>query len=261
MLLHQSEIDQFINKGFVRIENAFSKELAVQVRARLWRDLKMSPSDPATWSFPVIRLGMYSEPPFIEAANSEKLHRAFDDLVGPDQWIPCQAMGTFPVRFPSLTPPGDTGWHVDASFPGAYASNYFDWRVNMYSKGRALLMLFLFSDVNESDAPTRIKEGSHLKVASLLSKYGHEGLSFMEIATEIQDIEGKEGHMTGPAGTVYLCHPFIVHAAQAHQGSVPRFLAQPPLVQRQDFMIADKTTPYSPVECAIRIGAMSAQCQ
>lgn len=34
----------------------------------------------------------------------------------------------------------------------------------------------------------------------------------------------------GPAGTVYLCHPFLVHAAQRHRGAQPRFLAQPPLL-------------------------------
>jgi hypothetical protein len=35
---------------------------------------------------------------------------------------------------------------------------------------------------------------------------------------------------TGDAGTVYLCHPFLVDAAQPHQGEHPRFLAQPPLL-------------------------------
>ena len=35
---------------------------------------------------------------------------------------------------------------------------------------------------------------------------------------------------TGDAGTVYLCHPFLVHAAQPHHGERPRFLAQPPLL-------------------------------
>jgi len=35
---------------------------------------------------------------------------------------------------------------------------------------------------------------------------------------------------TGDAGTVYLCHPFLVHASQPHQGYCPRFLAQPPLL-------------------------------
>ncbi len=32
---------------------------------------------------------------------------------------------------------------------------------------------------------------------------------------------------TGEAGTVYLCHPFLVHAAQIHRGKRPRFMAQP----------------------------------
>ena len=34
---------------------------------------------------------------------------------------------------------------------------------------------------------------------------------------------------TGSLGDVYLCHPFLVHAAQPHRGRVPRFMAQPPL--------------------------------
>jgi hypothetical protein len=33
---------------------------------------------------------------------------------------------------------------------------------------------------------------------------------------------------TGSLADVYLCHPFLVHAAQPHHGSCPRFIAQPP---------------------------------
>lgn len=36
--------------------------------------------------------------------------------------------------------------------------------------------------------------------------------------------------LAGEAGTVYLCHRFLVHAAQPHRGRRPRFLAQPPLL-------------------------------
>ena len=41
------------------------------------------------------------------------------------------------------------------------APDFLSWRANIYSKGRALLMLFLFSDVGERDAPTLIRVGSH----------------------------------------------------------------------------------------------------
>ena len=41
--------------------------------------------------------------------------------------------------------------------------NFMEWWANITSRGRALLMLFLFSDVGESDAPTRIRVGSHIE--------------------------------------------------------------------------------------------------
>jgi hypothetical protein len=30
---------------------------------------------------------------------------------------------------------------------------------------------------------------------------------------------------TGEAGTVYLCRPFLIHAAQKHRGTTPRFMS------------------------------------
>ena len=91
--------------------------------------------------------------------------------------------GTFAVRFPSGLPPGDDGWHIDASFPPAepdQREDPFKWRV-------------------------------------------------------------------------YLCHPFLLHAAQAHHGTAPRILAQPPLHPRgwinKSF---DPVAGTSPLEAAIR---------
>ena len=37
-------------------------------------------------------------------------------------------------------------------------------------------MLFLFSDVGEDDAPTRIRVGSHLQIARELAPAGESGL-------------------------------------------------------------------------------------
>jgi hypothetical protein len=64
--------------------------------------------------------------------------------------------------------------------------------------------------------------------------------------------ERPQALATGEAGTVYLCHPFLVHAAQIHRGSVPRFLAQPPLAPAEPFRLHRKDDDYSPVEIAIR---------
>jgi hypothetical protein len=230
-VLSIAQINQFIHDGFVRIDHAFSSSTAAAARDILWKDLGVDRHDPATWTKPVVRLGWYTQQPFIDAANSPRLHAIFDQLIGKDRWEPRGNMGTFPVRFPSPDDPGDTGWHVDASFAGpADNSSFADWRVNIKSKGRALLMLFLFSDVGEHDAPTRIRVSSHLDVARVLKPAGDEGLSFMELAGTLGTMPDRsEVLATGPAGTVYLCHPFLVHAAQPHRGHKPRFLAQPPL--------------------------------
>ena len=38
----------------------------------------------------------------------------------------------------------------------AQYNDYSTWRINIHSRDRELLMLFLFSDVDEQNAPTRI---------------------------------------------------------------------------------------------------------
>ena len=222
---------EFIEHGFVRLTHAFPREIADAARAILWRDTGCDPADPATWTRPVIRLGMYAQPPFVDAANTPALHAAFDQLVGAGRWLRRDSLGTFPVRFPSPDDPGDAGWHVDASF-GYDHPDFMEWRVNVRSRGRALLMLFLFSDVGEDDAPTRIRVGSHLEMARQLAPAGDAGLSLRDMAANgfAETAHCREVLATGEAGTVYLCHPFLVHAAQPHRGTRPRFMAQPPLL-------------------------------
>ena len=159
-------------------------------------------------------------------------------------------LGTFPVRFPSRHAPSDDGWHVDMSF-GTDNPDFMEWRVNVKSRGRALLTLFLFSDVGPDDAPTRIRKGSHQTIARELLPHGETGMTLRQLAADgFASTKGCDLALaTGEAGTVYLCHPFVVHAAQPHRGKEPRFMAQPPLLPRGDF---DPALPPSPVQIAIR---------
>ena len=254
--LSLAQIDQFITDGFVRIDEAFPRELADAGRAILWADTGCDPDDRTTWIRPVIRLNQYGHPPFQKAANTPVLHRAFDQLVGPGRWAPRTTLGTFPVRFPSSDDPGDAGWHIDVGFGWQEQPNDFlSWRANVTSKDRALLMLFLFSDVGEGDAPTRIRVGSHLDIARQLAPAGDEGLSLRELSVNgfAETAHCPEVLATGAAGTVYLCHPFLVHAAQPHRGTSPRFMAQPPLGLAQPFSLRRPDGDYSPVEAAIRL--------
>lgn len=249
--LTPAQIDAFIQDGFVRIDNAFSRALAEEAAAILWRDAGCDPGDPASWRSPVIRLGHYAQPVFRDAANTPLLHRAFDQLVGAGRWQLPGALGTFVLRFPSSEAPDDDGWHIDVSF-GTDKPNFLDWRANVTSRGRALLMLFLFSDVGEADAPTRIRAGSHIDIARQLAPAGEAGLTLGELAADgfAGSAHRREVLATGAAGTVYLCHPFLVHAAQPHRGTRPRILAQPPLLPA--VALDPWRVDAAPVEAAIR---------
>jgi len=252
-VLTPEQIERFITDGFVRLDDAVPRDLVDACRAILWAAAGCDPDDRRTWTRPVVRLGELALPPFRAAASTPRLHAAFDQLVGPGRWAPRGGLGTFPLRFPSPDDPGDAGWHIDPSFD-IHLPDFFAWRVNVASKGRALLMLFLFSDTGEDDAPTRIRVGSHVDIARRLAPAGDAGLSLRDLAADgFTAGEGRpEALATGPAGTVYLCHPFLVHSAQPIRGDRPRFLAQPPLLPAEPLRLERDDSAYSPVELAIR---------
>jgi hypothetical protein len=257
--LDDAQIGQFIRDGFVRIDRAFPRELADEARVVLWRDTGCDPNRPATWTKPVIRLSGCNDEPFLKAQGTPVLHPAFDQLVGKGRWRlgSLGFGGTFAVRFPHPDDPGDAGWHVDVSFPGddCDSNERYDFsarRVNVTSRGRALLMLFLFSDIGLRDAPTRIRVGSHLDMARFLAPAGEAGYAMSDLMLDLMGADRPEALATGEAGTVYLCHPFLVHAAQRHHGTMPRFLAQPPLHPAEPFRLDREDGDYSPVEIAIR---------
>lgn len=248
--LTSHQVQAFINDGFIKIETAFSADLAKQCRDALWAEIGLSPDRPESWTEPVVRVGFRTSPPFAAAANTPVLHRAYDQLVGEGRWLPPKGLGTFPIRFPSTASPGDDGWHVDVSF-GTENPDFMEWRSNVKSSGRALLMLFLLSDVGPDDAPTRIRKGSHLAIARELLPYGDAGATLRQLsANDYASTQNCEVVLaTGTAGSVYLCHPFLVHAAQPHRGRQPRFMAQPPLLPTAEF---DPKLPPSAVQIAIR---------
>lgn len=255
-VLSEHEVAAFVRDGFVRLAGAFPRETADACREFLWREAGLSPDDPAGWTQPVVRLPGSAAEPFQQAATTPRLHAAFDQLVGEGSWLPRVGLGTFPIRFPHPDDPGDAGWHIDGGYALADGAGL---GVNLRSRGRALLMLFLFSDVGPDDAPTRIKVGSHLDVPRFLAPHGDAGVDLFEMCGEM-DRAGLLGGSprpvalaTGAAGDVYLCHPFLVHAAQPHRGTVPRFIAQPPLYPCGELELDRADGAFSPVEQAVRL--------
>lgn len=243
------DVERFLDDGYLKIESAFDRDLGLRCQEQLWETIGLDSADPATWTEPLVRVTAMATPEFTAAANTPGLSEAFDALVGQGNWRPRCGLGTFPLRFPSDEPPPEAGWHVEASFYDANGP-----RLSLRSRGRALLMLFLFSDVGPDDAPTAIRVGSHLAVPAVLSRYGEDGADWMSVCQEV--VPATADHpvvsATGRIGDVYLCHPFLIHTGTAHRGTVPRFMAQPPLDPVGELDL-DAASP-SPVAAAVLRG-------
>lgn len=217
------DADQFIAEGFVKLEGAVPRDVGDAARELLWRKTGLSPLDPGSWREPVIWASdLTGDGPFGEVIKSARLAGALDELCGPGGWIPRGQLGMVPVRFPSLPPADDRGWHVDASIrqpDGSYLCG---------GSPETLLLLTLLSDVGPADAPTRIRVGSQRDAAAVLAGRalsGRQAGPLVDRASAHRPVV----HATGLPGDMYLLHPLTVHAADVHRGSEPRFMAQTPV--------------------------------
>ena len=252
-MLSASEVESFVADGYVAIRCAVPADVVRDCQEMIWSELGrhgMAAGDPATWTAPVVRIACPEGGPLAQAGTGPALWEAFDQLIGPGRWWRRPGVGgTIPVRFPSLADPGDAGWHIEASYECDGHQ-----RVNVHSRARGLLVLYLFSDVDDASAPTRIRPGSHRDAARVLAPAGDDGLPWAEAASAAADASaGRPTALaTGDAGDVFLCHPFLVHAASwPHRGRLPRMMAQPGVALHAQFPL---TAPLSPVEQAILNG-------
>src|SRR5215472_1511159 len=251
-MLSDAEVDRFIGDGFVAVRAAFPADVAASCCNVVWQELAargIDRHDRATWRSPVVRIPCPEGGPFVDAGTAMALWEAYDQLIGAGRWGRRRGVGgSIPVRFPIEGDPGDAGWHIDTSFCADG-----DWWANVRTRGRGLLALFLFTDVAESDAPTRVLVGSHLDVARVLEPAGERGLTIRGVLDELGPgtFERNVALATGAAGDVYLCHPFVVHAASwPHRGDRPRMLAQPGVFLKEPYGLTD-VAGAPPVEHAI----------
>lgn len=258
-MLSQAEIDAFVSDGYVAVRGAVPGAVLQDCRGVIWSELAghgVARDDPATWTAPVLRINCPEGGPFAEAGTTAPVWEACDQLIGAGRWWQRRGVGgTIPVRFPSEDDPGDTGWHIESSFQAGE-----QWRVNLASRGRGLLALYLFTDVTEADAPTRLRPGSHADVPPILAAAGDEGMDWGPAAQQAARASAHRPTVaaTGRAGDVFLCHPFLVHAASwPHRGRSPKMMAQPGVALHTQFPLGSSP---SPVETAI-LNGLAAGCR
>lgn len=234
------DLDAFATNGYLTVEQAVPRAVADAAREMLWHRIGLSPEAPDRWTAPVVWASdLTGEGPFGVIARSAVLAAVLDRICGVGGWSPRDALGNIPVRFPVSPPDDDRGWHVDANTPQSNGS----WAVT--GRPHTVLLLTLLSEVGEDDAPTWIRAGSHRDVGALL---GPDPVDLHQMGRLVDGAsEGRPVVLaTGEPGDMYVVHPFTVHAADAHRGEAPRFMAQSPI------MLTTPLTPtsLSPLACA-----------
>jgi hypothetical protein len=226
----------FHRDGFVVLRHAAPRDTADAARDLLWQRLGLSPHDPTAWTDPVRwTADLTGDGPFHDIVTSPALRGALNTLCGPGGWRPRSALGNIPVRLPVRPAADDRGWHLDLNTPRADGS----WALT--GRPHTMLLLTLLSEVTDDDAPTRIRAGSHRDVAE------HVGPGELDPDLVATCSAARPVHYaTGSPGDMYLLHPFTVHAADEHRGTVPRFMAQTP-IELAEPLTPDSTTPLARV--------------
>jgi hypothetical protein len=253
-VLTDEQIEGFVADGYVAVRGAVPAGVVRACQDVIWAELAglgVRRDDRSTWTAPMVRIPCPEGGPFVQAGTARPLQEACDQLLGAGRWWQRQGVGgTVPVRFPSEDDPGDAGWHLDGGFQEDGQR-----RVNVRSRGAALLALFLLTDVDEDSAPTRLRPGSHADTARVLAPAGEEGLVWAEAARRAAEASAHRATVlaTGQAGDVYLCHEFMVHAASwPHRGDSPRMIAQPSVVLLGEYPLPALPAPLAtPAEQAI----------
>lgn len=289
-VLSDSDVEHFIERGWVRLPLAFSRQSALKAQEFLWEQVEkrgVRRHDISTWTMPMIRINETYDTPEFRACDTPRLADAIEDLVGSGKWAgrgTPNKWGWWPVNFSQGS---DAKWDVPT---GGWHWDGIQFRHFLDSPEQGLLCLCIFSDVEPGGGGTLVAEGSHKVVARYLATQpdgvelrdgidavnkNHEWFrkltnsddtgTFASLAQERVDYfmnhtftdQGGANlrviETVAEAGDVFLCHPFLYHASSQNHSGVPRFMCNrtTPLVQRMNFY-REAAADYSPLEVSIR---------
>jgi hypothetical protein len=239
--------DALLDRGWVRIDGAFSPEGAAAIRDATWAAIEaqdgMRRDDPSTWrkEFPD-HLDHLKGRPEMRAPGSARTCDAISEVLGTEQWKGGKGWGAnFPVM-PTSRPfdvPLGT-WHIDSDFE------------RPLEPLTAVQVISLYGDVAPRAGGMQIIEGSHRAVARFAAggmpvKHAarrkallrsHPWLEALGVEDEPErriqrfmveggDVDGvpvRVVECAGAAGDVYLIHPLTLHCRPTNAGRAPRFM-------------------------------------
>lgn len=258
------DLDQFASHGYLRLPGALDGDLVAdwaqsalpRLRDRPF-ELKdavppaqtlatIDPDDPATWRWRRATLRGADRARIAEVAPD--VLATVGALVGgvdrvATRHITDYLIMAFPQRglrrlLPARLPnPRRGSWHLDDPGP---AMRLTGWR-------NAILLIVLFSDIDPGGGGPVLACDSPAHVARLLA--GSDGVDFVDrtATREIVSRCSRIEEVTGRAGDVLVCHPFLLHCPSANRSRRLRVLANPMLQVVDELDFANGTSPLEQV--------------
>jgi hypothetical protein len=280
--LTDNSVQQFIELGFVVVENAFPRAQALLVTDFLWERLAerdIDRNNRASWTKPRVHIRENYDSPLFGACMTGRLQRSIADLAGAGRTAdrdPNAAWGWWPVNFAvgadSEWDVPRSGWHWDG--------HHFRHTVTTPDQG--LLLLPHFSDLSPHGGGTLLAAGSHKIVARYLARQP-EPMDLTQAIAECNQAHPWLAELTGltttcedrieyfmsqewidDAGTrlqvvesdaqpgdVIICHPFLYHAASQNHSGSPRFMCNRTSPLKEPMQLDRPDSDYSPIEISI----------
>ncbi len=246
--LTETQVQQFIQQGYVVLHDCFSREVAHEYVAKTYEALGYDPDDRATWT-----QSLFIGPAGPDARIrdfSPKLWAAICQLLGGEDRIanPEASLGWWVINFsrgedqPWQPPSADVGgWHTD----GNGHRHFLD------SPEQGLLVLPLFTDVEHQGGGTTLATDSLPVLARYLRDHP-EGVLQSEFPYPALVAECHQFlETTGQIGDVTLVHPHLLHNFSQNHSGRPRFMKNINITLQTPMLFHRADGDYSPVEKAI----------
>ena len=266
--LSRSDAEQFVERGYVVVKGAFSKDIAAAVCAAAWRELGekhgVDRHDPDTWNQPF--MGRKAVTGYVRTQGTGRRFllkscapRAFyaqADIIGGADRLPGNgaALAWGDAAIGNLGLPNTASWQPPHPRQPGWHKDGWHFRHFLDSPEQGLLTVPIFSDILPRSGGTFIASDSIAPVARLLESLpaglhpdsvqggGYLIPGLVEQCTRFEEL-------TGEAGDVALLHPYMLHRVSVNPSIRPRFIANAALVLAQPMRFArEPGDAYSLVE-------------
>lgn len=250
-VLTAQQLEQFHDRGFVRLERGFEDSLAAEQRDSIWRELRddygVIEADRSTWSQPSKQLRRTRDAPALRAIATDRVRDALDSLLGSWEALGPEHWGSVLFTFPN-----SDAWDVPRK------TWHWDNPITPHLEGCAAVQMFsLLAPMRPGGGATVVVEGMHRVLIdyfkrlspgerkSTHAKHRKRAMKtdvwlrrlqaddphvedrvqfFMKEGGSIGGVNVKVRELTGDAGDVYFVHPLLAHTWAPNALDVPRMM-------------------------------------